>query len=381
MTSYLGLYVLINIFCILIVLIIALHSKLGTGNMVPQRRFFAALVTLLVFFITDTIWYAMDCKAIPQIWSISVFLKTIYFLSATLASYIWFLYMSNLTKNEYLDSKNKVALFAIPVFIHLVLAIINLFNGILFKIDENFVYSRGPLFSIQYVFVYIYLITSSLYAVYKAMKPENYVERLRYLMIASFPIFPLISGTLQIFYWRIPFNCIAFTLGIIIVYLTESYQQISQEPLTGLMNRISLMRTIEQYKTNHEEDGKLYLFMIDIDRFKPINDNYGHIEGDQAIINTGEALKKATQNLHRKSALARFGGDEFAIVAILENENDVELLKTSIQSEIDKMNQTNQKQYSISLSIGIANYTKDFSSIRDLLIAADAELYKNKNSK
>ena len=72
----------------------------------------------------------------------------------------------------------------------------------------------------------------------------------------------------------------------------------------------------------HEEDGKLYLFMIDMNRFKRINDTFGHVEGDKAILMTADALREACSELHRKIVIARYGGDEFALVAELEEAGD-----------------------------------------------------------
>ena len=379
MTNYLGLYILVNIFCCVIISIIAIHSRFDMGYSASQRRFFVALMMIEIFFISDTVWYAMDCGAITQIYWFSILLKSIYFLSATIAGYVWFLYMGALTNTRAVFSFRNVAIFSLFVWMHLGLLIFNVREPILFGVDENFVYFRGPLFAIQYFFFYFYLLLASTNAVYQAFRHENYVDRPRFLIISSFPIPAAISGILQLFYWRIPFNCMAFTVGIIVVYLSELGQQVSQEPLTHLSNRLDLMRNIEQYVVGHEEDGKLYLFMADIDDFKNINDTYGHVEGDRAITNTAEALRRAVLSTHRKSTLARYGGDEFAIAIIFEEFTEVELLKYYIDMELAKVNNENEKDYKIALSMGMAQYDKNsHPSIKEFVHEADMELYKNK---
>ena len=247
MTGYLTLYILINIFCTVLVLIYAFHSRIGLGAMVVQRCFSITILFLAIFFISDTVWYMMDCKAIPQIYFVSMILKSIYFLSSTLAGYVWFIFITALVRPHYLEKKRYLYFCSIVVALHVICLVVNFFDPILFGLTDKFVYFRGPLFSLQYLFVYTYLIAASALALYAATRPENYIDRSRYIIISLFPVLPAISGMLQFFYWRIPFNCMAFALGITIVYLTELGQQISQEPLTQLANRKQFMRVLQQF--------------------------------------------------------------------------------------------------------------------------------------
>ena len=314
MTSYLLLYILISVFCTILVLILAFHSRIGMGALVAQRCFALTIYVFVVFFLTDAVWYAMDCGALPQVWLLSMMLKSIYFLSATMAGYAWLLFANALIDPKRLSTSRGIRLSAILLLIHLVLCVINFFNPILFGLEEDFTYFRGPLFAIQYIFVYAYLVMASGYALIQAFLPRNHLNRTRYIIIALFPIAPAISGILQLFFWRIPFNCMAFTLGIIVVYLTELGEQISQEPLSQLANRKQFMRALEQSVDNYHEGDYLYLYMVDVDRFKIINDTFGHVEGDAAIVRVSKALKMAASHLSKRAILARYGGDEFAII-------------------------------------------------------------------
>ena len=376
MTTYLGLYELINIFCLLVLLVIMIHSRVGMGVSVTRRRFVRAAATLMVFFASDALWYAMDCEAIPQVRWISLLLKTVYFLSASTAGYFWFLYMETLSDAVFVRNRKSIFVSGILVWIHYILGLLNLSGGFLFKIDESMVYSRGVLFGLQYLVVYAYLAIGGFHALYRANR--NYVDRARYIVIATFPIIPAISALFQLFYWRIPFNCMAFTLSVLIMYMNELGDQVSREPLTGLANRKYFMRTLEEGIDEHENDGQLYLFMIDMNRFKNINDTFGHVEGDRAILMTADALKKACADQHRRIVIARYGGDEFAIVAVLENEEEVKQLKENIYAEIGDQNAKILLSYRLSLSIGVAQFTPEMKGIRELIAAADEELYEEK---
>ena len=376
MTTYLGLYELINAFCGLVLLTLILHSRVGMGLTATRRRYMRAAILLVIFYAADSLWYAMDCGVLPQNRSVSMLLKSIYFVSSSAAGYSWFVYMETLTGALFTRSRKRIFFSGALVWVHLVLTVINWFTGILFWEDEALQYSRGPFFGLQYLVVYAYLATAAFHALYKAN--HNYIDRSRYIVIATFPIIPAISALLQLFYWRIPFNCMAFTLSVLIMYMNELGDQVSREPLTGLANRKHFMHALEEGMDAHENDGQLYLFMIDMNRFKRINDTFGHVEGDKAILMTVEALREACSEMHRKIVLSRYGGDEFAIIAELEREEEAKELKEKICSKIEDRNTGILLSYRLSLSIGCARYTPEYKGIRSFIAAADKELYIEK---
>lgn len=376
MTTYLGLYELINAFCGLVLLTLILHSRVGMGLTATRRRYMRAAILLVIFYAADSLWYAMDCGVLPQNRSVSMLLKSIYFVSSSAAGYSWFVYMETLTGALFTRSRKRIFFSGALVWVHLVLTVINWFTGILFWEDEALQYSRGPFFGLQYLVVYAYLAIAAFHALYKAN--HNYIDRSRYIVIATFPIIPAISALLQLFYWRIPFNCMAFTLSVLIMYMNELGDQVSREPLTGLANRKHFMHALEEGMDAHENDGQLYLFMIDMNRFKRINDTFGHVEGDKAILMTVEALREACSEMHRKIVLSRYGGDEFAIIAELEREEEAKELKEKICSKIEDRNTGILLSYRLSLSIGCARYTPEYKGIRSFIAAADKELYIEK---
>ena len=376
MTTYLGLYELINAFCGLVLLTLILHSRVGMGLTATRRRYMRAAILLVIFYASDSLWYAMDCGVLPQNRTVSMLLKSIYFVSSSAAGYSWFVYMETLTGALFTRSRKRIFFSGALVWVHLVLTVINWFTGILFWEDEALQYSRGPFFGLQYLVVYAYLAIAAFHALYKAN--HNYIDRSRYIVIATFPIIPAISALLQLFYWRIPFNCMAFTLSVLIMYMNELGDQVSREPLTGLANRKHFMHALEEGMDAHENDGQLYLFMIDMNRFKRINDTFGHVEGDKAILMTVEALREACSEMHRKIVLSRYGGDEFAIIAELEREEEAKELKEKICSKIEDRNTGILLSYRLSLSIGCARYTPEYKGIRSFIAAADKELYIEK---
>ncbi len=149
--------------------------------------------------------------------------------------------------------------------------------------------------------------------------------------------------------------------------------------LTGLYNR----RGLEQLSVNILASSKrrgmsASLFYIDVNRLKQINDSLGHATGDAAIIETSELLKNSFREC---DVSARIGGDEFVVLVIEEEGNTKDVIFDRIQRTIDKNNKCKNRQYKLSLSIGVIpidDYSIPFS---ELLDKADRQMYVAKRFK
>jgi diguanylate cyclase (GGDEF)-like protein/PAS domain S-box-containing protein len=149
------------------------------------------------------------------------------------------------------------------------------------------------------------------------------------------------------------------------------------DALTGLPNRISFNAKLdEQIKAALAGGQKLAVLCLDLDRFKEVNDLFGHAEGDRTLRLVAQRI---TALLDEKQMMARLSGDEFAVVVSgISNpsvagrlaENILETLQTAEDSEIDRM---------IGTSIGIAVCPDDATDRHALLTHADTALYRAKN--
>jgi len=149
------------------------------------------------------------------------------------------------------------------------------------------------------------------------------------------------------------------------------------DDLTKLYNRRGFFSLSEQNKKLAIRESKsLLLLSADLDGLKLINDTYGHLEGDNALISVAALLK---QTFRMTDVIARIGGDEFVVLAIQATGENAQVLRERLQNNIDRFNDTNEK-YSLSLSVGIAQFNpKEEISIDELLVRADKKLYKDKH--
>ena len=116
-----------------------------------------------------------------------------------------------------------------------------------------------------------------------------------------------------------------------------------------------------------------------MDGLKWINDNFGHQEGDRAIIDVANIFK----NTFRESDIvARMGGDEFAVIGIEAIHVDAEVLAARLQENIERRNKENTRPYKLSISVGVVRYNPENPcSVEELLDQADKLMYEQKRNK
>jgi diguanylate cyclase (GGDEF)-like protein/PAS domain S-box-containing protein len=152
------------------------------------------------------------------------------------------------------------------------------------------------------------------------------------------------------------------------------------DALTGLYNRRGLSTLAEQQlKIATRLNSEILVIFADLDGMKWINDNLGHLAGDQALIETATILK----NTFRKSdIIARHGGDEFIILALGANYTSFDILIKRIQEQINSHNAQENRSFKLSVSIGTALYDPQSPcSIDELITQADKTMYKHKQDK
>ena len=156
------------------------------------------------------------------------------------------------------------------------------------------------------------------------------------------------------------------------LYVNRTQSQVSTDALTGINNRSALTKYIGEYT----EFDYTYVLMIDVDKFKLINDNFGHVEGDRALIILAQALKNGCDRSDATCFLARYGGDEFIIIASGEKEFDIDNFVNQLQDSVYETH-SKTKGYELSVSIGYSR-VHDNESILAVINVADEKMYKNK---
>lgn len=155
-------------------------------------------------------------------------------------------------------------------------------------------------------------------------------------------------------------------------------QYLSQhDALTGLPNRARLRDYLEaKLESMGLRESHLTLLYIDLDRFKPVNDTYGHAAGDEVLIEVSLRLKQCTRG---EDLIARLGGDEFVmVVPRMRNRDDIEKLCRRVVDTLCEPILHGAKQITIGASVGVAIAPIDALHANELLRCADVALYQAK---
>ena len=159
--------------------------------------------------------------------------------------------------------------------------------------------------------------------------------------------------------------------------VTELSRMARHDPLTGLPNRLLFRERLAEVQAQvRQGGGHTALLMIDLERFKPVNDLHGHAAGDLLLVMVGERLRGAVRE---SDTVARLGGDEFAIVGYVAEPRAAQIFAqralTALSEPFSFMGFTVQ----IGCSIGIGLNSADEDDVEGLIHRADTALYKVKS--
>jgi diguanylate cyclase (GGDEF)-like protein/PAS domain S-box-containing protein len=157
------------------------------------------------------------------------------------------------------------------------------------------------------------------------------------------------------------------------------WAQANFDQLTGLPNRRMFRdRLTQDLKKAHRANLGLALLLLDLDRFKEVNDSLGHDTGD-ALLN--EAAQRIAACVRESDTVARLGGDEFTIIlAELDDRASVERIATDILQSLARPFELGNDVAYVSASIGITVYPDDATTLEDMLKNADQAMYVAKNA-
>lgn len=147
------------------------------------------------------------------------------------------------------------------------------------------------------------------------------------------------------------------------------------DPMTGIYNRRGFYKNVRKLISKAEKQGVgVWVFSIDMDNLKKINDLYGHNEGDKAIKAVASLMTKCTAE---GGICSRFGGDEF--VAVIAETDGADSFYEKVSRSIAEYNRRSKSPYDVSISCGYkAGKPKTLKEIDDLMKASDREMYTQK---
>lgn len=152
------------------------------------------------------------------------------------------------------------------------------------------------------------------------------------------------------------------------------------DEVTGLYNQRKLVEDLEHYIARYPHEKQVFsLLFIDIDYFKNVNDQFGHVVGSQILIDMAAVLRT---ELRSSDLIYRYGGDEFIVLLPRSNVEESKRIAVRISDSVKaaEFDIKNAPKYKLSLSIGIAEFPSDADSAKSIIEFADKMMYMSKKS-
>ncbi|MEO9601197.1 diguanylate cyclase [Parasphingorhabdus sp.] len=162
----------------------------------------------------------------------------------------------------------------------------------------------------------------------------------------------------------------------LLVLQNEMRELAHTDPLTGLFNRRVLAKHLEQQIAAKDQENRFTLALVDLDDFKPVNDQFGHAVGDQLLIEVAKRLQAACGE---NGIVARIGGDEFAILLSPESSISSAACADHMLAALVPPCMISEHVIRVGASIGTATWPIDGKTAEALFDAADTQLYALKN--
>lgn len=198
-----------------------------------------------------------------------------------------------------------------------------------------------------------------------------------YRALLLFPL-PTIGGTLLQTLWNgLPIGWICTTFSLLLVFLNVQTSDGSIDGLTGLWTRSHM--TSDLLRRLKDRRKTVFAIMIDIDNFKYINDTYGHLQGDQALICVAELLTKV---FRKEDHICRYGGDEFLVSGQVRSRDEIQAMERRLSEALDKLNAEGRFPFQFMLCMGTAVRTPNADmSLEALIDSSDQRMYQMKQAR
>lgn len=316
--------------------------------------------------------YLIDGKFFPGDLALATFLNSWLYLCNTLFSTVWVYYVDWKLYEDMDRLRNRYRPLVYITVIMFVIVLGNVFGHYLFYFDASHIYHRKDL---AYI-LFVYPIAAIMYTIILVARFRKERHGLEFFPIWSFTI-PFFTGVIaQALFYGISLAWCSTAIGLVSLHLSLQNELIATDSLTNCYNRTYLSFTLNSISWNSSENRSG--IMLDMDHFKEINDTWGHSTGDQALIDAARLIEKAIPD---DSLLFRYAGDEFVILLMTSDEEEIRSVMKRIRDELKDFNETKQRPYQLGLSMGYSVYDRNATGQDAFFEKMDAFMYKNKTGK
>ena len=356
----------------MIILIVNLGHK--SKKAILDYQYFWIMILVCAFIALDGVYYLFYGKSGIVYQHILKSVKSVYFILNCAVIWLWAKYIDYTIFGKRYKQKKHRMIYTAVFIINVLLVVINCFTDFMFGISLEGRFVVGSI--AIWIFTLLNYFTVIMITVIILLHRQN-ISKNVFLPLLFFPLPPFLAEIIQIYYRE--FSLVGtYSISALIVFQIAQNNAIYTDQLTGLANRRLLMETLSDW-LSESKGTRVCGIMIDLDHLKKINDTFGHLAGDNAIIHMAEIIK----SIHRKDILTtRYGGDEFVLIWQSDSENEILEIQQNLESNKVKFNQSWPEQERIDFSLGdFCCLDSDSYSVEEFIRQMDQNMYRAKKVK
>lgn len=370
-----AIHIEIDALFLLILCVIAWQITHSVSKQMSRILFRYVVLGNMLILILDILWMLVEGQRFPGAIQLNGIINGIYLGAVVVMGGIWYLYVLESLKYEL--TKELVSTVLTPGLLFVVLNLISIKTGWIFYISKDNHYMRGPLFFLQTIVALLMLFVSMVHLIVSYFMPQTKISKQEILKLMSFYIVPFIGTLLTLPFSGMPGTWTCAAVSVILIYMNDQDNAILRDSLTGLNNRKTLKPTFTAYVRQVTEGKNLFLFMMDLNNFKSINDTYGHPVGDQALVEAAHLITRSVSGT--QAIVVRYGGDEFVVLTFFSGNASAETYEKQLKQSFTDWNQEHDFPYTLMVSIGWCRWHEG-QTLEDMLANADQRLYEEKRS-
>lgn len=368
-----AIHIELNLICLIILFAVAIQSHQNVNQQMKRVLFRNVVYGIMCSLSLDIIWLLIDGRIFPGCYALNAVVNAAFLGAGVCLGSMWYLYV--LDTLHYRMTKRLIAIVMAPGILFLVLNFLSIWTGWIFYINEQNRYIRGPLFWFQSIGAIAMLLVSLVHIIYCQIVGRKGVSKDSSRKLLGFYIIPVLGTIMALPYSGMPGTWTCAAVSVVLIYMNDMDQIILTDELTGLNNRKNLRVIFEDYSKQHSAQKPLYLYMMDLDDFKQINDQFGHSVGDQALVEAAHVIRRQTAGI--QAVVMRYGGDEFLVMGFFTDDACAQRYKEQMQKAFQNRNETHHEPYVLHASVGYSRYQPG-QKLEEFINSADEMLYNDK---
>lgn len=366
----------INLLGIILFVVMIFDGKLSGRGLNNNRSLYKVVIFFLISLIAGILFNFTGNMTSQATYYVHFFITIAFLLFSSISGYFWLIFICHELRQDIPCSLSIRILSSMPIVFLSVMVLCSPFTHWIIYVNEKNRNTQSDLFFLQNIIVYGYIFTGAIASFIQFRKDFDLEKQKNSMHLFIYSLLPLFGKGIETIFPKIHVATTTIIISIVMFFLGSMKKEIQLDSLTQLNNR----RQFEQYLqriTKSSNQKKIFLIFFDINNFKKINDTYGHMEGDKALIIVAQVLKDIFSNT--KAFLSRYGGDEFAVILAKE---EGEVLPYLQKIDVSLVEISGNLPYTLSLSVGYSIYgEEDATSIETFVQAADKKMYCDKEEK